>query len=281
MTAADDFAPGPFDITADVGAPDIVFGCNRDDGAVPEELRDIVELVRSARRPGSVDELIADDAMIASIAAAITREQVPVDARRVSKLSKLRSVKVTAAVTVMVMVGGTAAAAATGSLPSPIQSLLAKQRSGARVERRVRHHPDRTVRTTVRHDPTEAAPPPTLPVRVRSGTRAPNPTRARIGGTRPHVVTTRSDPRGRTFEYHPPRRSSPGVVYASRPNHKHGHSKAFAHNPRQPFFYGLSPMRHPFSVAAATRLSPRPRSWAEVPQHRRALPPGRRVRSGS
>jgi hypothetical protein len=120
---------------------DAVFGAADGTPDVPESLRDVADLVHAARRPGSADELVGENEMVAEIAAAIAqgRDAAP-DRRgayeRIPVLPKFRTAKLAAAATVALMVGGTAAAAATGSLPSQTPSHraeLASSRGAAPV----------------------------------------------------------------------------------------------------------------------------------------------------
>ena len=143
MTSSDDF-PGdmhwyPFD---DSDA-DVVFGGSSGSGPVPEELQNIAELVDAARRPGSADELVDENAIVAQLAAVIGNPSaqpdedtvsLPGDAvGRISVLHKFRTAKLAVATTAMVVMGATAAAAATGSLPSPVQSSVSKGLSGVGI----------------------------------------------------------------------------------------------------------------------------------------------------
>jgi hypothetical protein len=107
---------------------DAVFGAAEGTPDVPESLRGVADLVRAARRSGSADELVAETETVAAIAAAMTASgSVTADPRRGADertpvFRKFRAAKLAAAATVTLMVGGTAAAAATGALPTPVQS---------------------------------------------------------------------------------------------------------------------------------------------------------------
>ncbi|HWS46448.1 MAG TPA: hypothetical protein VN636_11355, partial [Acidimicrobiia bacterium] len=138
MTA--DFAAGPFDIDWDAAVADTVFGRAGEIGLEHEEFAEVVELVRIARRPGSVDELIGDDAMIARIAAAVDEARAPIEPSPLSRVTKRHSVRFAAAIAVMAMIGGTAAAASTGSLPPHVQNSLATRLAVVGIDLPV-HHP--------------------------------------------------------------------------------------------------------------------------------------------
>jgi hypothetical protein len=109
---------------------DAVFGAAAGAPDVPESLRDVADLVHAARRPASADELVGADGMVAEIAAAMGEVAAPALQRGLSRgadertrvFSKFRTAKLAAAATVALMVGGTAAAAATGALPTAAPS---------------------------------------------------------------------------------------------------------------------------------------------------------------
>ena len=130
MTSSDDF-PGDMEaFPFDDHDCDAVFGAAAGTPDVPESLRDVADLVHAARRPGSADELVGEAAMVDEIAAAIGEVAAPPHEHgprrganeRIPVFQKFRTAKLAAAATVALMVGGTAAAAATGSLPSPSPS---------------------------------------------------------------------------------------------------------------------------------------------------------------
>src|SRR5436190_6370035 len=100
---------------------DAVFGAPG--AVVPDSLRDVADLVQAARRPGSADELVGGDELVAGIAAAIGEHAAPLPSvadERIRVLTKFRTAKLAAAATAVLMLGGTAAAAATGALPTPL-----------------------------------------------------------------------------------------------------------------------------------------------------------------
>ena len=121
MSSSDDF-PGDMDrFPFDDRDADAVFGASSGADSVPEDLRDVAELVHAARRAGSADELVGEDVVVAQIAAAIGEHAAVApqsDAHeRIPVLKKFRTAKLAAAATAVLMLGGTAAAAATGTLP--------------------------------------------------------------------------------------------------------------------------------------------------------------------
>ncbi len=120
MSVSDDFPGDMEEIPFDERDREAVFGASGAD--VPDSLRDVADLVRAARRPGSADELVGGDDIVAGIAAAIGDHAAPLPSvaeERIPVLHKYRTAKLTAAATVALMLGGTAAAAATtGSLPT-------------------------------------------------------------------------------------------------------------------------------------------------------------------
>ena len=145
MTPFDD-SPGemrrfPFD---DRDA-DAVFGARSGPDAVPDELRDIAELVHAARRPGSTDELVGEDgdrgAALPPRSWNTLRGPGPTRDERIPMLSKFRTAKLAAAATAVLVFGATAAAAATGSLPSPVQSSVASGLSGVGISVPAHHTP--------------------------------------------------------------------------------------------------------------------------------------------
>ena len=149
MSVSDDF-PGdmeefPFD---DTGA-DAVFGSAPGSESVPADLRDVAELVHVARSPGAAGELAGEDVMVAQIAAAVgehlASQRGDAD-ERIRVLKKFRTVKLTAAATAVLMLGATAAAAATGTLPAPVQSSVDKSLSGVGIDLPVHHHAELTVK---------------------------------------------------------------------------------------------------------------------------------------
>jgi hypothetical protein len=123
VTAPDDF---PEDMEAspfDDHESEAVFGAATGTPDVPESLRGVADLVHAARRPGSADELVGETEMVAEIATAIAQGRDAAQPRRgayerIPVFQKFRTAKLAAAATVALMVGGTAAAAATGSLPT-------------------------------------------------------------------------------------------------------------------------------------------------------------------
>ena len=121
MSRADDF-PGDMEaFPFDERDSDAVFGAPGAD--VPESLHDVAELVQAARPPGTADELVGGDELVAGIAAAIGERAAPLPSvahERIRVLNKSRTAKLAAAATVVLMLGGTAAAAATGTLPTPV-----------------------------------------------------------------------------------------------------------------------------------------------------------------
>ena len=122
MTPPDDFPGDMHWFPLDDGDADVTFGASSGFGPVPGELRDVVDLVAAARRPGSADELVGEDVIVAQIAAAVGEHisSPPGDAHeRIPVLSKFRTAKLAAATTAMLVLGATAAAAATGTLPTP------------------------------------------------------------------------------------------------------------------------------------------------------------------
>jgi hypothetical protein len=147
MTSSGDF-PGdmeefPFDDTD----ADAVFGSSPGSESVPAELRDVAELVHVARGPGAAGELAGEDVMVAQIAAAVGEHLAPQrgDAdERIRVLRKFRTVKLTAAATAVLMLGATAAAAATGTLPAPVQSSVDKSLSGVGIDLPAHHHAELT-----------------------------------------------------------------------------------------------------------------------------------------
>ena len=143
MSASDDFPRDMHKYPFDDSDADAVFGSSSGADAVPEDLRDLAELVDAARRAGSADELVGEDVIVGQIAAAVgvhvssagtDTASPPADAHeRISVLSKFRTAKLAAAATAIVVLGATAAAAATGSLPTPVQSSVAKGLSGVGI----------------------------------------------------------------------------------------------------------------------------------------------------
>jgi hypothetical protein len=121
VSTFDDF-PGDMEaFPFDERESDAVFGAPGAD--VPDSLRDVADLVQAARRPGSADELVDGDELVAGIAAAIGEHAAPLPSvadERIRVLNKVRTAKAAAAATVVLMLGGTAAAAATGTLPAPV-----------------------------------------------------------------------------------------------------------------------------------------------------------------
>ena len=121
MSGANDF-PGEMEaFPFEEPDRDAVFGAPGAD--VPDSLLDVADLVRAARRPGSADELVGGDELVAGIATAIREHAAPLPSvadERIRVLNKSRTAKLAAAATAVLMLGGTAAAAATGALPTPV-----------------------------------------------------------------------------------------------------------------------------------------------------------------
>ena len=65
MSASDDFPRDMHRYPFDDSDADAVFGSSSGADAVPEELRDLAELVDAARRAGSADELVGEDVIVA------------------------------------------------------------------------------------------------------------------------------------------------------------------------------------------------------------------------
>ena len=149
MRPPDDFPDDMEAFPFDDHDSDAVFGAAPGAPDVPESLRDVADLVHAARRPASADELTGVDGMVAEIAAAMTGEVAAEPRRgadeRIRVFSKFRTAKLAAAATVALMAGGTAAAAATGALPTPT-------RSHDRVELTVSHQSSTPVAETEHHD---------------------------------------------------------------------------------------------------------------------------------
>jgi len=110
---------------------DSVFGGRLDPDDAPPELREVARLVRAATGPASPSELSAQSAVVAAFGEAVRGSsgvslgKAPhgAETRRKTMIGKLLSAKVIAAAAT-VAVGGVAAAAATGSLPAPIQAAV-------------------------------------------------------------------------------------------------------------------------------------------------------------
>jgi hypothetical protein len=143
VSAGDDF-PGEMDtFPFDGNDADAVFGVSPGSNSVPEELRDVADLVLAARHAGSTEELAGEDVIVAQIAAAIGEHLASAtgDAHeRTRVLSKFRTAKVAAAATAVLVMGATAAAATTGSLPAPVQSTVASGLSGVGINLPTHHH---------------------------------------------------------------------------------------------------------------------------------------------
>ncbi len=92
----------------------------------PPALREVARLVRIARGPATGEELAGEKLLSAEVAAAV-RQSLPLPARspwrrRVVRLASVKAAGLAAAI----LVGGGVAAAATGSLPAPMQRIVAK-----------------------------------------------------------------------------------------------------------------------------------------------------------
>jgi hypothetical protein len=143
VTSSDDFPGDMHRYPFDDSDADVVFGGSSGSDPAPEELRDIAELVNAARRPGSADELVDEDAIVAQMAAVIGNPSARPDedavslpgdsGGRIRVLHKFRTAKLAVATTAMVVMGATAAAAATGALSSPVQSSVSKGLSGVGI----------------------------------------------------------------------------------------------------------------------------------------------------
>lgn len=123
MTPADDFPGDMEEFPFDDHAADALLGAPPGSPDVPESLRDVADLVCAARQAGSADELTGEGVVVAEIAAAIGESAAPPRRRaneRIAVLRKYRTAKVAAATTVALTLGGGVAAAATGSLPTPL-----------------------------------------------------------------------------------------------------------------------------------------------------------------
>ena len=84
MTSADDFPGDMHRYPFDDSDADVVFGGSSGSGPVPEELQNIAELVDAARRPGSADELVDENAIVAQMAAVIGNPSAQPDEDTVS-----------------------------------------------------------------------------------------------------------------------------------------------------------------------------------------------------
>jgi len=125
VSGADDFLGDMPTFPFDDRDADAVFGGSSVPDAVPEDLRDVADLVRAARRAGSADELVGEDVIVAQIVAAVGEHVSSLESgahERIPVLSKLRTAKLAVASTAMLVLGATAAAAATGTFPSPAHS---------------------------------------------------------------------------------------------------------------------------------------------------------------
>ena len=97
--------------------------------------------------------------MVAQIAAAVgehlASQRGDAD-ERIRVLRKFRTVKLTAAATAVLMLGATAAAAATGTLPAPVQSSVDKSLSGVGIDLPAHHHAELTVKHATPSGPIKA-----------------------------------------------------------------------------------------------------------------------------
>jgi hypothetical protein len=121
MSRPDDFPDDMEAFPFDERDGDAVFGAPGAD--VPESLDDVADLVQAARRAGSADELVGGDEVVAAIAAAIGEHAAPLPRgadERIRVINRSRTAKLAAGATAVLMLGATAAAAATGTLPTPI-----------------------------------------------------------------------------------------------------------------------------------------------------------------
>ena len=201
MTPADDF---PYEMDRfpvfpfDEHDANVVFGASSASQPVPEDLADIAELVHAARRSGSVDELAGEDVITAQIAASIREHAASPrgDAdERIRVLSKFRTAKVAAVSTAVLVLGGTAAAAATCNLPAPVQSSVARSLSDVGINIPVHHE----VELAVKHAaPTASADPKVKALHHEQHTHAPGAVRHRGLGQRcerpGHVRCARARP---------------------------------------------------------------------------------------
>lgn len=93
----------------------------------PPALREVARLVQAARSPATSDELAGGELLAAQVAAVV--RQAPLPGRNASpwrrRVVRLASVKV-AGVAAAILLGGGVAAAATGSLPAPVQRVVAR-----------------------------------------------------------------------------------------------------------------------------------------------------------
>ncbi|MHB1987897.1 MAG: hypothetical protein ACYCSF_07915 [Acidimicrobiales bacterium] len=93
----------------------------------PPELRELARLIQLARGPAEAAELINESVVVSDVAAAVRRASVLGGRSGVSwKRRALRLVSAKAiAVSAALLIGGGVAAAATGSLPAPVQRAVA------------------------------------------------------------------------------------------------------------------------------------------------------------
>jgi hypothetical protein len=159
VSVFDDFPGDMEELPFDDTDADAVLGSASGSGSVPAELRDVAELVHVARGPGAAGELAGEDVMVAQIAAAVgehlASQRGDAD-ERIRVLRKFRTVKLTAAATAVLMLGATAAAAATGTLPAPVQSSVDKSLSGVGIDLPAHHHAELTVKHATPNGPTKA-----------------------------------------------------------------------------------------------------------------------------
>ena len=95
---------------------------------VPDELRSLAALIRAARPAAALEGFVAESDVVAAFSAGRRAQPSLATAdrhRRKSLLAKALTAKVAAVVATFAL-GGAAAAAATGSLPAPVQSALSK-----------------------------------------------------------------------------------------------------------------------------------------------------------
>ena len=126
---SDEMRPVPFD---DALADSIFSGDGDERMSAALGCSQIVDLVRDARRPASADELPASEVMISHIVERLERSLMAretSEARR-PPLASVGWLRLVLVVGVLLTVGGTAAAALTGSLPTRLQDNLAHRLSG-------------------------------------------------------------------------------------------------------------------------------------------------------